>query len=154
MIGDHNVIVIFKIKLSQKRFSRLWLFWDTAPPKHTYVKIASFLRISLCGFSSSLEHFRPKSPWANSTVLGKLRAPRGENTIFPSCKGITVIAAIKGHAQSVTRVGIKVRLIPEEARHLSVSHSQDFHWKNLCCVFVIARSMILGAWEMRAFLLT
>lgn len=31
-----------------------------------------------------------------------------------------------------------------------VLHSWGFHWKNLCCLFIIARSIILGALEQRA----
>lgn len=111
-------------------------------------KLLPFSIFLSAAFLHLLSTFLPSSPEPTPPCWGKLRAPRGENTIFLSCKGIIVIAAIKDHAQSVTRVGIKVRLIPEEARHLSASHSQDFHWKNLCCVFIIARSMY-DSWCLR-----
>ena len=115
-----------KIMPSQKRCSRWWLFWDTAPPGYTYVKVASFFHISFCGCSPFLEYFSPKSPWANSPCLGSSGHPEREKykIFFQTVReplGISCYSSPERWSHSVTDtgLGVIVSLITGESRHLS-----------------------------------
>lgn len=64
---------------------------------------------------------------------------------------MAVLAALKGgHTQPHAGLGLQVSLLTEEARHLLFHSIGVFHLKNLCCLFIIARSIIPGELEKRA----
>lgn len=130
-----------------------FVLWNTAPPGHAYAKVATFLQVSLCGSSLFLGHFSPKSPWA--TPLGKLSAPQGKDTklfkLYRNHWEWAVIETLKGgQVQPLKGLEVKISFDHRRSKPSLLLYTQSFHWKNLCCLFIIAKSIILGTLKKRA----
>lgn len=148
MTGDHNCN--FQNQMISEEIQLIMAFWDTAPPGLAHVKVASFLHISLCGSSPFFELFPTSCRKQLHHAEGILGPPRERNRILQDARKWLGMGCYSSSEWRPCSTANRSRS-QGKFDHWGSKASLWFHtlgashWKNLCCLFAIARIINPGA---------